>query len=206
MGFSCCPDWEFVEPQSFSFSRKRAHCCTITQEEMRYGSTQVKAPPLSRRRMRPPTPLQNSNSSSGEEQGRCEVEDQMWSARERTIIARTKQYLEERIAQRWILETLLGSEDFVDFRRVPERSKRRKKGARYLRPSAPMVRVTSWSGVRDGTSTKGSGTHFGDKIRKRAWKSRELDGARWDPKNGPLPKQSSWEEEGLWVAMEDRRR
>ena len=45
MVFSCCPDWEFVEPQSFSFSKKRAHCCTATQEEMRYESTQVKAPP-----------------------------------------------------------------------------------------------------------------------------------------------------------------
>ena len=30
---------------SFSFSKKRAHCCTITQEEMRFESTQVKAPP-----------------------------------------------------------------------------------------------------------------------------------------------------------------
>ena len=42
--------------------------------------------------------------------------------------------------------------------------------------------------VRDGTSSKGSGAHFGDKIRlllhvmdggKRAWNSGELDGARW---------------------------
>ena len=96
MVFSCNPDWEFVEPQSFSFSKKRAHCCTATQEEMRYESTQVKAPPLSRRRrMMPPTPLQNSNDTCGEEQGRFKVEDQMWSARERTIIARTKRYLEE---------------------------------------------------------------------------------------------------------------
>ena len=55
MVFSCCSDWEDVEPQSFSFSKKRAHCCTVTQEEMRYESSQVKAPPLSRRRIRPPT-------------------------------------------------------------------------------------------------------------------------------------------------------
>ena len=93
-GFSCCSDWEDVEPQSFSFSRRRAHCCTSTQEEMRYESSQVKGPPLSRRRMRPPTPLQNSNDTFEEEQGHFEVEDQMWSARERTSIARTKQYLE----------------------------------------------------------------------------------------------------------------
>ena len=45
-GFSCCSDWEYDEPQSFSFSKKSAHCCTITQEEMVYESTQVKAPPL----------------------------------------------------------------------------------------------------------------------------------------------------------------
>ena len=24
-GFSCCSDWDFVEPQSFSFSKKRAY-------------------------------------------------------------------------------------------------------------------------------------------------------------------------------------
>ena len=47
-GFSCCSDWDFVELQSFSFSKKRAHSCTVTQEP------QVKASPLPRRRMRPP--------------------------------------------------------------------------------------------------------------------------------------------------------
>ena len=30
----CGSDWELVEPQSFSFSQKRAHCGTDTQEEM----------------------------------------------------------------------------------------------------------------------------------------------------------------------------
>ena len=73
--FSCCSDWEYVEQQSFSFSKNRAYCRTITQEEMRHESTQVKSPPYSRRRMRPPTPLQNWNSSLEEEQGRFEVED-----------------------------------------------------------------------------------------------------------------------------------
>ena len=29
-GFSSCSDWEFVEPQSFSFSTKRAHSWTVT--------------------------------------------------------------------------------------------------------------------------------------------------------------------------------
>ena len=81
-GFSCCSDWEFVEPPSFSFSKKRAHYGTVTQEEMRNESSQVKAPPLSRRRMLPPTPLQNSYSSFEEEQEHFEVEDQIWSARD----------------------------------------------------------------------------------------------------------------------------
>ena len=94
-GFSCCSDWEFVEPQSFSFSKKRAHSCTVSQEEIRFEEPQVKAPPLSRRRMMPPTPLQNSYSTFEEEQEHFEVEDQMWSARDRTIISKTKQYLEE---------------------------------------------------------------------------------------------------------------
>ena len=62
-GFSLGSDWEFVEPQSFSFSKMRARVWTATQEEMRYESSHGKAPPLSRRRMMPPTPLQNSYSS-----------------------------------------------------------------------------------------------------------------------------------------------
>ena len=49
-GFSCCSDWEDVEPQSFSFSKKRAHCCTDTREGMRYGGSTVITPPLSRKK------------------------------------------------------------------------------------------------------------------------------------------------------------
>ena len=67
---SCrCSDWEFVEPQSFSFSKKSALCCTSTQKEMRYEGSQVKAPPITRRRMTPPAPLQNSYTSFEREQG-----------------------------------------------------------------------------------------------------------------------------------------
>ena len=58
---------------------------------MRFEEPQVKAPPLSRRRMRPPTPLQNSCSSFEKEQANFEVEDQMWIAKDGTIIAKTKQ-------------------------------------------------------------------------------------------------------------------
>ena len=78
--FRVAPVVKMLEPQSFSFSQTRAHCCTVTQEEMRYESSQVIAHPLSRRRMRPPTPLQNSNDTFEEEQGFLGAEDQMWSA------------------------------------------------------------------------------------------------------------------------------
>ena len=47
-------DSEFVEPQSFSISKKRAHFGADTQEEVRYEGSPVKAPPLSMRRMTPP--------------------------------------------------------------------------------------------------------------------------------------------------------
>ena len=78
-------DWEFVEPQSFSPSKKRAHCGTDTLEEMRDEGSPVKAPPLSRRRMTPPTPMQNSYTSFERELGSYEDEGRGWNARERTI-------------------------------------------------------------------------------------------------------------------------
>ena len=84
----CCTELKFVEPQSFSFSKKRAHSCAVTQEEMRFEGPRVKAPPLFKRRMMPPTPLQNSYSSLEEEQGQFEEENQMWSARDGTVIAK----------------------------------------------------------------------------------------------------------------------
>ena len=85
--------------------------------------------PLSRRRLTPPTPMQNSYTSFEREQGSYEGEDRGWNGRERTIIARTKQYLEisysvkVRVEE---LEQLLGPQDVdVVFRRIPERSKLR---------------------------------------------------------------------------------
>ena len=72
----------------------------------------------------PPTPLQNSCSSFEEEQGHFEVEDQTRSVRDRTVIARTKRYLEEsKISKVEVedLESLLGPDDSdVDFRRILE--------------------------------------------------------------------------------------
>ena len=104
----------------------------------------MKAPPLSRRRTMPPAPLQNSYSSFEEEQGNFEVEEQTWSARDRTIIAKTNQYLEERKSSKVEieeLESLLGPDDKdVDVRRILEEA-RDEKGCAIFRPSAQMVRV-----------------------------------------------------------------
>ena len=78
---SMCSDREFEEPQFFSFSKKHAHCCTDTQEEMWYEGSPVKAHPLSRRWMIPPTLMQNSYTSFEREQGSYEEEGQGWNAR-----------------------------------------------------------------------------------------------------------------------------
>ena len=98
---------------------------------MRFEGSQVVAPPLSRRRMMPPTLVQNSFSSF-EEEGHFEVEDQIWSARDRTVVARTKQYLEESKSKKVEfeeLESLLGPDDSdVDFRRILEEARDKKKG------------------------------------------------------------------------------
>ena len=63
----------FFSRSLFSFSKKRAHSCTVAQEEMWFEEPQVKAPPLSRRRMMPPTALQSSCSSF--EEDRCGVRE-----------------------------------------------------------------------------------------------------------------------------------
>ena len=73
---------------------------------MRYEGSHVKAPPITRRRMTPPTPMQNSYTSFEREQGSYEVEGRGWNARERTIIARTKQYLERSYSVKMTVEEL----------------------------------------------------------------------------------------------------
>ena len=50
----------------------------------------MKAPPMSRRKMTPDTPRQNSRASLEGKQGHSDLEEQRWSAKERAIIARTK--------------------------------------------------------------------------------------------------------------------
>ena len=115
-------DWEFVEPQSFSSSKKRAHCGTDTQEEMRYERLTSESTSDNEKKydsactdakIRTP-PLEGSRevTKKKEEDG---------NARGRTIIAGTKQYLERSFSvkvQVEALEALLGPEDVdVDLRR-----------------------------------------------------------------------------------------
>ena len=38
-------EWDFVEPQSFSFSKKRNFDCLEEQEDMNFEGTLVKVPP-----------------------------------------------------------------------------------------------------------------------------------------------------------------
>ena len=83
----------------------------------------------------PPTPLQNSYSSFEEEQGLFDVEDQTWSARDRRVLARTKQYLEESKSLKvkvGEVESLLGPDDSdVDFRRILEEARDKKGCAKF---------------------------------------------------------------------------
>ena len=191
--FSFCAAWELVEPQSFSSSKKRAHSCTVTQEEMRFESSQVKAPPQSRRRLMPPTPLQNSYSSFEEEEGHFEVVDQIWSARDRTVIARTKQYWEERKSVKVEveeLESLLGPDDSdVDFRRILEEARDEKGCAIFETFSSDgpseflVVSSTRWdkhqrrlnAPCRQNSSTSSSGRQWqaGLEEQRVAWSSSE---------------------------------
>ena len=128
--FSCGSGWDFVELQSFSFFKKRVHSCTATQKEMWSEEQQVRAPPMSRSRMMPPTPMENSYASFEEEQGHVEVEDQMWSARDRAVIGNTKQYLENSESFKVEieeLEFLLGPDETdVEFRRILEEARDKK--------------------------------------------------------------------------------
>ena len=95
-GASSDSDWEFVEPQPFSFSKRRPIACVESQENMSDEGTPVKAPPVARRMM-PRTPQQSSQSSIEAMQWLNEMEDQEspWCGRERMVIARMEQHQNE---------------------------------------------------------------------------------------------------------------
>ena len=52
--------WNLWNRSPFLSTKKSAHSCTDKQEEMRYEGSPVEALPLSRRRLTPLTPMQNS--------------------------------------------------------------------------------------------------------------------------------------------------
>ena len=119
-------DWENVEPQSFSFSRKRQAVCVENEEGMNFDGMSVKAPPASRRKIMPPTPQQQSSIEAmqllmeveDQESGSCEMQR---TARDRTVIAKMEQYLNENDNRIEIekLESLLGPEGSeVDLRQI----------------------------------------------------------------------------------------
>ena len=78
-------EWECVEPQSFSFSKKQIFAWLEEQEDMYFEGKPVKAPPCPKRRTRTPLPQQSSFSPT--------EEGSPWSAQERTAIARMEQYV-----------------------------------------------------------------------------------------------------------------
>ena len=81
------PDWEFVESQFSSFSKKRPFVGTVFQEIMRYEGT-----PVQRLRTPGETPQQSSHSAYEEWrwQAEMEVQESFWTAGERMVIANWK--------------------------------------------------------------------------------------------------------------------
>ena len=137
----------------FFVSQKRALCVTTsTQEEMRYEGSQVKASPISKRRMTPPTPMQKPYTSFEKEQGGYEEEGRGWNARERTNIARMKPYLARSFSVKVRveeLEGLLGPEEVdVDSRRILKQAKdeRGRKIFETFTSNDLSFLVAEWSG------------------------------------------------------------
>ena len=93
----CCRNMigSWLNRSPFSFSKRRSLVCVENQGNRSYEGTPEKAPPASRRRTMPHTPQQSSHSSIEAMQWQNEMEDQesLWSARERSVVARMEQYL-----------------------------------------------------------------------------------------------------------------
>ena len=90
------PDWEFVESQSFFFLQEASVRWDLVQEIVRYEGSPEKASPLTRRRMMPSTPQQSSYSSCEEWQWQTEI----WSVREREVMAKMEDYLNKHCTSR----------------------------------------------------------------------------------------------------------
>ena len=129
-GFSFCSDWECVEPQSFSFSPK---ACSLLEsyaarDEVR-RLTSESASAIKKKNDAAHCKIRIHRLKTSK--GLFEVKDhQTWSACDRTVIARTEQYLEESKSLKLEdveLESLLGPDDSdVDFRRILEEARDKK--------------------------------------------------------------------------------
>ena len=112
-----------------------------------------------RRRVTLPTLVQNSYTSSVRDHGRYE-EGKGWDARERTIIARTKQYLERSFSvkvQVAALEALLGPEDVdVDLGRIVKeaRDEQRRRIFETFGSNDMSFLVAEWSRWEKQKSTR----------------------------------------------------
>ena len=153
-------DWDFVEPQFFSFSKKRSSLCAENQGQMSYEGSPVKA--TSRRRMMPPTPQQISLSSN-ESQSQADLEAQrsIWSTRERRVIAAMEKYLDESDDMKVeikALELLMDPEDSeVCLRYILTHARRR--GSRTFRDFFAQKRklTTLWPAETAAWSNKEKG-------------------------------------------------
>ena len=144
----------------FFLSRKRQAFCVEGREDLNCERTPVKAPPASRRKVMPHPPQQGRQPSNEAMQLHMEVDDQencscgmeyegerRWTARDRVVITRMEQYLDESDSLKVEvdeLELLLGPEDSeVDLRHILS-MRGRKRVARSMKSSAQRVRVSSW--------------------------------------------------------------
>ena len=138
------------------------------QEGVNCEGTPVKAPPASRRKIMPPTPQQSSYSSIETKQWQTEVEDQeigrnekefegqhRWNVRDRTVIARMEQYLNESDCMKLEneeLELLLGPADSgVNLRDILRYASRR--SGRIFEIFSSKGHLDPWDSVRLRTAS-----------------------------------------------------
>ena len=158
-------DCEVVEPHTLSLSRKWEAFSAGSQEDMNLDGAPVKAPSAFRRRIMSPTPQQRplpplegmprQMEVEDQECGACEQEcegEHGWTARDRTMIAKMEQYLNESDNMKVEieeLELLLGPEDSeVDSRYMLMNARRKKRDAGCFKSSGRRVRVISWLSPR----------------------------------------------------------
>ena len=116
-GVSSDSGWEFVEPQSFLFSKKASSLLCGESRTYELSTDASKKTPLaSRRRMMPALAAASLYPSIEATRWLAVVEDQGigWNARDRTVIAKLEKYLNESDCLKLEieeLELLLGPED-----------------------------------------------------------------------------------------------